>query len=124
MFFTKLQKNNIPDLTLNEARDQIVFRLWGVVRKTFHRASYMPFYGPVGHIRPRDDFSLANYLIINNGRFQVIFTKPQKKEYSGFELNEARYQIVCRLWGVGRKDIPPSELYAILRACRAHRVAQ
>ena len=100
--------------------------------REIHLEPGSPFYAGTRHTPGPGDiklcspapFSLANYLIINNGRSQVFFTKLQKKNTPDLTLNEARDQIVCRLLGVERKDIPPSESYAILRASRAHRVAR
>ena len=100
--------------------------------REIHLEPGSPFYAGTRHTPGPGDiklcspapFSLANYLIINNGRFQVNFTKQQKKNTPDLTLNEARDQIVCRLLGVERKDIPPSESYAILGPSRAHRVAR
>ena len=55
--------------------------------REIHLEPGSPFYAGTRHISGPGGinlcspapFSLANYLIINNGRFQVIFTKPQKK---------------------------------------------
>ena len=55
--------------------------------REIHLEPGSPFYAGTRHISDPGGinlcspapFSLANYLIINNGRFQVIFTKPQKK---------------------------------------------
>ena len=55
--------------------------------REIHLEPGSPFYAGTRHTPGLGDiklcspapFSLANYLIINNGRFQVIFTKPQKK---------------------------------------------
>ena len=54
--------------------------------REIHLEPGSPFYAGTRHISGPGGinlcspapFSLANYLIINNGRFQVIFTKPQK----------------------------------------------
>ena len=73
--------------------------------REIHLEPESPFYAGTRHTPGPGDiklcspapFTLANYLIINNGRFQVFFTKPQKQNTPDLTLNEARDQIVCRM---------------------------
>ena len=76
--------------------------------REIHLEPEAPFYAGTRHISGPGGInlcspapvSLVNYLIINDGMFQVNFTKPRKhniKNTPDLTLNEPRNQIVCRV---------------------------